>query len=694
MINKIIHFSVNNKLITGVLLSIFVLWGIYSFTQLSVDALPDVTNNQVQVITNSPNLATQEVEQFITYPLETEFKSLQGLVELRSTSRSGLSVITIVFKDNMPSNITRQLVAEKIKIGTEQIPKEYGTPEIAPPTTGLGEIYQYVIVPKKGYEDKFSSTDLRTVQDWIIKRQLLGTEGIVDISSFGGKLKQYEVSVKPERLAAMNLTLIDVYNALQKNNSNTGGSYIDKGPNIYFIRGEGLIEKLDDIKRAKGQEAVAAEWADKARALLALPKLNLADALAWQRDAAKAGAPLSREPLAGLKVQLAERVKTIEDLQHRAQVQREAAVLITQRTEVLSTKPWREAQAIWEALRADVAHWQSQASELTQDPVWASVDAKFLPLIENSRAQLLAVWEAFQAALAMAVAASEDAGAPLPAVPVWADELRSARGQNAEAGAAAGDKPARAPKVKLDPAVLAELRAQATIAGNVATLGQLAGGIAHELAQPLQAMIATADTAALRLAMADDAETIGTVRNRLTHISSLAARAGKTIQHLLAFSRGTSTSGTTQLADAVAGTLELVGRNLTHAQVQVSVDVPADLPQVMGGLVEVEQVLVNLLLNARDALEGQPERRVEIQARQQGPDVVLTITDTGPGIPPELLSRIFDPFFTTKPTGKGTGLGLAISRKTMGAIGGSIEARNTGTGTEFTLVFPTMDLED
>ena len=221
-------------------------------------------------------------------------------------------------------------------------------------------------------------------------------------------------------------------------------------------------EKLDDIKRAKGQEAVAAEWADKARALLALPKLNLADALAWQRDAAKAGAPLSREPLAGLKVQLAERVKTIEDLQHRAQVQREAAVLITQRTEVLSTKPWREAQATWEALRADVAHWQSQASELTQDPVWASVDAKFLPLIENSRAQLLAVWEAFQAALAMAVAASEDVGAPLPAVPVWADELRSARGQNAEAGAGAGDKPARAPKVKHDPAVLAELRAKAT----------------------------------------------------------------------------------------------------------------------------------------------------------------------------------------------------------------------------------------
>ncbi len=248
--------------------------------------------------------------------------------------------------------------------------------------------------------------------------------------------------------------------------------------------------------------------------------------------------------------------------------------------------------------------------------------------------------------------------------------------------------------VVVDITEVQELRAQATIAGNVATLGQLAGGIAHELAQPLQAMIATADTAALRLGMSGDADTIGTVRNRLTHISALAARAGKTIQHLLAFSRGTSTSGVTVLADAVAGTLELVGRNLTHAQVHVSVDVPADLPLVLGGLVEIEQVLVNLLLNARDAMETQPQRRVEIRARQHGQDVVLTITDTGTGIPPELVSRIFDPFFTTKPSGKGTGLGLAISRKTMVAIGGSIEARNTGTGTEFTLVFPTMGLPD
>jgi ATP-dependent RNA helicase SUPV3L1/SUV3 len=225
-----------------------------------------------------------------------------------------------------------------------------------------------------------------------------------------------------------------------------------------------LKEKLDEAKRAKGQEAVAAEWADKAQALLALPKLNLADALAWQRDAAKAGAPLSREPLASLKVQLADRVKTIEDLQHRTQVQREAAVLIAQRTEVLSTKPWRDAQTVWETLRADVAHWQDQANEITADPIWASVDAKFPPLLEASRAQFLAMWEAFQGALSIAVAASEDPAAPLPAVPVWADELRSARGVTTAASTPTGDKSARPPKVKLDPAALADLRLKAAAA--------------------------------------------------------------------------------------------------------------------------------------------------------------------------------------------------------------------------------------
>ena len=215
-----------------------------------------------------------------------------------------------------------------------------------------------------------------------------------------------------------------------------------------------LKEKLDELKRSKGQEAVAAEWAEKARALLALSKLNLADALAWQRDAAKAGAPLSKEPLAGLKVQLADRVKTIEDLQHRTQVQREAAVLLAQRTEVLSLKPWRDAEAALESLRGDVTHWQAQADDITQDANWPSVDAKFPPLLDASRGQLLAVWEAFQGALAVALKAAEDTAAPLPAVPVWADELRAARGL----APVAGEQAARAPKAKIDPAVLKDMR--------------------------------------------------------------------------------------------------------------------------------------------------------------------------------------------------------------------------------------------
>ncbi len=212
-------------------------------------------------------------------------------------------------------------------------------------------------------------------------------------------------------------------------------------------------ERLDEIRRAKGQEVIAAEWAEKAQALLAAPKLNIADALAWQRDAAKAGAPLSREPLSLLKVQVAERVKVIEDLQHRVQVQREAAVLLAQRIEVLSTKSWKDAQAALELLRADVVRWQEQAQELTGDASWVSVEARFPPLLEASRTQLLVVWDAFQPAVAQAAAAAADAAAPLPPVPLWADELRAARGLPVEAAAAAAAKPARAARPKVDPQV-------------------------------------------------------------------------------------------------------------------------------------------------------------------------------------------------------------------------------------------------
>ena len=189
-----------------------------------------------------------------------------------------------------------------------------------------------------------------------------------------------------------------------------------------------LREKLDEIKRSKGQESIAQEWADKAQTLLAVPKLNIADAMAWQRDAARAGAPLSKEPLSTLKGQLGDRVKVIEDLQHRVQVQREAAVLLAQRIEVLSTKSWHDAQALVDALRADVEHWQAQASSLLNDANWLSVEAKFPTLLDSSRGQLLVVWEAFSGALALALAAAGDVAAPLPPVQVWADELRAARG--------------------------------------------------------------------------------------------------------------------------------------------------------------------------------------------------------------------------------------------------------------------------
>ena len=213
-------------------------------------------------------------------------------------------------------------------------------------------------------------------------------------------------------------------------------------------------ERLDEIRRAKNQESIAAEWAEKAQALLTATKLNIADALAWQRDAAKAGAPLSREPLSQFKVQLADRVKVIEDLQHRVQVQREAAVLLAQRIEVLSTKSWRDAQAAQEVLRTDVQHWQEQAQALSGDASWPSVEARFPPLLDASRVQLLVVWDAFQSAVALAVAAAEDAQAALPPVPVWADELRLARGVPAET--AAVERPARAPRAKVDPEVVAK----------------------------------------------------------------------------------------------------------------------------------------------------------------------------------------------------------------------------------------------
>jgi hypothetical protein len=189
-----------------------------------------------------------------------------------------------------------------------------------------------------------------------------------------------------------------------------------------------LREKLDELKRAHGQDVLAAEWAERANAMLTSSRLNIADAMAWQRDAAKAGAPLSREPLASLKLQLNEKIKAVEDLQHQVMVQRETAVLLAQRIEVLSTKSLKEAIAANELLQSDVAQWHQQAHAITEDASWHSVDLKFPPQLDASRHQLSSVWEAFEAALFQAKVARDDANETLPPVPVWAEEIRIARG--------------------------------------------------------------------------------------------------------------------------------------------------------------------------------------------------------------------------------------------------------------------------
>lgn len=249
MIDRLISFSIRNKLIIGLFIAALIGWGSYSVVHLPIDAVPDITNNQVQVITVAPTLSSQEVEQFITSPLEFTLTTIPDMTELRSISRFGLSVITVVFKDEVDIYKARQIVGERIKQGEGQIPIGVGTPELAPVTTGLGEIYQYILKPKTGYEHKYSAMDLRTIQDWIVRRQLLGTPGVADVSTLGGYLKQYEVAVNPDRLKSMNVSLTEIFTALQKNNENTGGAYIEKKPNAYFIRGIGLVTSLADIEK-------------------------------------------------------------------------------------------------------------------------------------------------------------------------------------------------------------------------------------------------------------------------------------------------------------------------------------------------------------------------------------------------------------------------------------------------------------
>lgn len=248
MLNWIIEFSLRNKLIIILLIAGLIGWGSYSVTQLPIDAVPDITNNQVQIITTAPSQSAQDIERLVTFPVEQTMATIPGIVEIRSFSRFGLSVVTIVFDDDTDVYWARQQVNERLVDAKKSIPAGVGTPELAPVTTGLGEIFQYIVTTKPGYESKYSLTELRSIQDWIIRRQLLGTKGVADVSSYGGFVKQYEIALDPDRLKSFGIGIQDVFTALEKNNQNTGGAYIEKNSSAFFIRSEGLLTAEQDIE--------------------------------------------------------------------------------------------------------------------------------------------------------------------------------------------------------------------------------------------------------------------------------------------------------------------------------------------------------------------------------------------------------------------------------------------------------------
>jgi cobalt-zinc-cadmium resistance protein CzcA len=249
MIERIIYFSIKNKFIVGLFILALIGWGSYSLTHLPIDAIPDITNNQVQIISLAPSLAVEEVESSITSPLEVAVANIPDIIELRSISRLGLSVVTVVFKDGVDVYWARQQLNERLREAEEMIPPGIAKIELAPISSGLGEIFQYRLAVQKGYENKYNPMELRTLQDWVVRREMLGTPGVADINSYGGFVKQYEIAVNPERLRALGLSLTDIFTALEKNNENTGSAYIDKNPTAYFIRGIGLVKSLEDIEK-------------------------------------------------------------------------------------------------------------------------------------------------------------------------------------------------------------------------------------------------------------------------------------------------------------------------------------------------------------------------------------------------------------------------------------------------------------
>jgi cobalt-zinc-cadmium resistance protein CzcA len=320
MLNAIIHFSVRNKLIVGLMVFGLIIYGVIETTRLPIDAVPDITNNQVLVITTAPSLGAPDVERFITVPVEQATRNIPGIIEQRSFSRFGLSLVTIVFNESTDVYWARTQVSERLTQVRQQIPDGMGTPELGPVSTGLGEIFQYTVRPKKGYEGKYSLAELRTIQDWVVRKQLLGTEGVADVSSFGGELKQYEVAVKTDKLKSFGLSINDVFNALQENNQNTGGAYIEKGPTVLFIRTEGLATNLADLNtivvKRNGNIPVLVRDVAEVR----LGNATRYGALVYNTDGEVAGAVVmmlkgenSNKVIANIKAKIAQIEKTLPE---------------------------------------------------------------------------------------------------------------------------------------------------------------------------------------------------------------------------------------------------------------------------------------------------------------------------------------------------------------------------------------------
>jgi cobalt-zinc-cadmium resistance protein CzcA len=242
VIRALIDFSLDNRLLVVVIWVLIIALGVSALRDLPIDAVPDVTNVQVQVLTNSPGLAPEEVERFITFPVEAAMSGLPDVAEIRSVSKFGLSAVTVVFDEGTDVYRARQLIGERLVDAREQIPDGYGEPEMGPISTGLGEIYQFE-VRGRGY----SPMALRTILDWYVNYQLRSVRGVVEVNAFGGELQTYQVTLDDARLAAHGLGVGDVARALRGNNRNVGGGYIAHGGEQYLVRGEGLVENLQDL---------------------------------------------------------------------------------------------------------------------------------------------------------------------------------------------------------------------------------------------------------------------------------------------------------------------------------------------------------------------------------------------------------------------------------------------------------------